>query len=102
VTKIIAKGKYMQVERQAEVILEDGFPIIELDGEFDEQVQDRFNQLLETSPPMGGTYHPPKNSMLAAYSVLESTFFDEGSPVALEVDGDIGTIPTYDIDDIVY
>lgn len=100
--KIIAKGKYHGVERQAECFIEDGLPIIELDGEYDEQVQSTFNQLLKVAPAMGGTYHPPENSLLAAYSVLESAFFDDGSPVQLEADGDIGKIPIYDVDDVVY
>jgi len=100
--KVIAKGKYLGVQRQIEVMLEDGFPIIELDSEFDEQVQNIFSQLLEEAPAMGGSYHPPWNSLLAAYSVLESTFFDDGSPVEVEADGDIGKIPIYDIEGIVY
>jgi hypothetical protein len=100
--KIIAKGKYFGVDRQVECFMEDGLPIIELDGEYDEQVQSAFNQLLKEAPAMGGTYHPPKNSLLAAYSVLESTFFDGGSPVQLEADGDIGKIPIIDVEDAVY
>ena len=100
--KIIAKGKYLGINRQVECFIEDGLPIIELDGEYDEQVQSSFNQLLKVAPAMGGTYHPPENSLLAAYSVLESTFFDDGSPVQLEADGDIGKIPIYDGDDIIY
>lgn len=101
-SKITAKGKYMGVERQVEVVLEDGFPIIELDGEYDEQVQSKFNNLLKETPPMGGTYYPPENSLLAAYSVLASTFFDDGSSPDVEAVGDIGEIPTYDIEGIVY
>ena len=100
--KIIAKGIYSGEESIAEVVLLNGSLHIELNFEFIELVQNRFNQLLETSPPMGGTYYPPKNSMLAAYSVLESTFFDDGSPVILKVEGDIGKIPTYNIEGIVY
>ena len=41
--KLLQKVKYLGVERQAECFLEDGFPIIELDREYDEQVQNRFN-----------------------------------------------------------
>jgi len=100
--KIIAKGKYLGVNRHVECFMEDGLPIIELDGEYDEQVQSAFNQLLKEAPAMGGTYHPSENSLLAAYSVLESTFFDDGSPVQLETDGDIGKIPISDVEDAVY
>jgi len=100
--KIFAKGNYLGVERQVKVILEDGFPIIELDGEYDELVQSKFNELLKQAPAIGGTYHPPENSLLAAYGVLELTFFDEGSTPEIIVSGDIGIIPTYDIEGIVY
>jgi len=100
--KIIAKGKYLGIVREIECFIEDGFPIIEVDGEYDETIQSNFNQLLKEAPAIGGTYHPPENSLLAAYGVLESTFFDEGSPVEIKADGDIGKIPIYEVDDIVY
>lgn len=90
--KITAKGKYLGVERQVECFPEDGSIVIELDGEFDEAAQTDFNSLLKTAPAMGGTYYPPEDSMLAAFSVLQSTFFDDSS-VELEVEGDIGSIP---------
>jgi hypothetical protein len=101
-SKIIAKGLYLGRECIVECFLEDGFPIIELDGEYDEQVQNRFNELLKEAPALGGTYYPPENSLLAAYSVLENTFFDEGSAVEIKTEGNIGKIPIYDGDDIVY
>ena len=49
-SKIIAKGLYLGRECIVECFLEDGFPIIELDGEYDEQVQNRFNELLKEAP----------------------------------------------------
>ena len=101
-SKLYAKGIYMGVERQVKVILEDGFPIIELDGEYDELVQTKFNALLKEAPAIGGTYHPPENSLLAAHGVLELMFFDEGSTSEIVVVGDIGLIPTYDVEGIVY
>lgn len=100
--KIIATGQYLGVERRIECFLKDDFPIIEVDGQYDETIQSSFNQLLKEAPAIGGTYHPPENSLLASYSVLESTFFDKGSKVKIEVDGDIGKIPIYEIEDIVY
>lgn len=100
--KIIAKGKYLGVERQVECFLKDGLLTIEIDGEYDETIQNKFNQLLKEAPAMGGTYYPPENSLLAAYSVLEAVFFDDGSTPTIEAVGDIGKILTYDIDDIVY
>ncbi|MDD2212449.1 MAG: hypothetical protein PHV56_05710 [Clostridia bacterium] len=70
--------------------------IVELNGEFDEAAQKYFNTLLITAPVMRGTYYPPVDSMLAAYSVLENTFFDDGSKIAIKAEGDIGTIPYED------
>ncbi|SKA91533.1 hypothetical protein SAMN05443428_11175 [Caloramator quimbayensis] len=102
IPKIIAKGKYLGVKREVEVFLEDGLPIIEIDGEYDETIQNKFNQLLKEAPAIGGTYYPPENSLLAAYSVLESVFFDDGSIPTIEAIGDIGKIPTYDLEGIVY
>lgn len=100
-SKIIAKGKYLGVERQVECFLKDGFPIIEVDGEFNQEAQNDFIIKLKKCPALGGTYYPPENSLLAAYSVLENTFFDD-SPIEIKTEGDIGKIPTYDVDDIVY
>lgn len=99
--RIKAKGKYLGNEREVEVHMEDGSPIIETDYGFDERMQERFNELLKDAPAIGGTYYPDSNSMLAALSVLESAFFDE-KPTEIEVEGDIGTIPTEDKEDIVY
>ena len=73
-----------------------------IDGEYDETIQNKFNQLLKEAPAIGGTYYPPENSLLAAYNVLESIFFDDNSSVEIKTEGDIGKIPTYEIDDIVY
>lgn len=100
--KITAKGIFSGKECIVEVFPEAGSLHIKVDGEYDEAVQNHFNHLLKKVPVMGGTYYPPENSMLAAYGVLESTFFDAGSTVNLKVDGNIGKIPTYDINGIVY
>lgn len=98
--KIIAKGKYLGSDCIVECFIEDGSLIIEVNGEFNQEAQNDFEEKLKTCPAMGGTYHPPENSMLAGYSVLESTFFD--ATPEIEVDGDIGEIPTYNIENIVY
>lgn len=100
--KITAKGIFRGNECIAEVEISEGLILIKIDGEFIEQVQNRFNDLLDSAPALGGTYYPPKNSMLRALSVLQSTFFDDGSPVKIEVKGYIGKIPTYDVKGIVY
>lgn len=100
--KIIAKGKILGFERVITCTLVDGYPVIEVDGEYDEDIQSIFfDALLKNPPPIGGTYYPPADSMLAAYSVLQSKFFDMGSPVEIEVEGDIGEIPTPE-DDVIY
>ncbi len=99
--KIIAKGKYLGIERQVECFLKDGLLIVEIDGEFNQEAQNDFIIKLKKCPALGGTYYPPENSLLAAYSVLENTFFDD-SPIEIKTEGDIGKIPTYDIDNIVY
>jgi hypothetical protein len=75
---------------------------IEVDGELNLEVQNDFNEKLKKCPAIGGTNYPLQNSLLAAYSVLESVFFDDGSIPIIEAVGDIGKIPTYDIDGIVY
>ncbi|MPN52681.1 hypothetical protein SDC9_200343 [bioreactor metagenome] len=101
-SKIIAKGIYLGRECVAECFIEDGSVIIEIDGEYDKKVQKKFNELLKNCSPIGGTYHPPKNSLLAGYSVLENSFFDIGSNPEINVEGEIETIPTYDIENIIY
>lgn len=100
--KIIAKGKYLGVERLVECFLKDGLLTIEIDGEFNQEAQNDFITKLKKCPAIGGTYYPPENSLLAAYSVLESVFFDDGSIPTIEAIGDIGKIPTYDLEGIVY
>ncbi len=99
--KIIATGKRFGVSQTIECFMEDGAPIIEVNGEYDETIQEYFNHLMETPPAIGGTYYPPQGSMLAAHSVLEFAFFDDRN-VIIKVEGDIGEIPVYDGEDIVY
>lgn len=90
-SKITAKGKRNNVYEDVKCFMENGSIIIEVNGEFDEDVQSQFDQLLKNAPTIGGTYHPPANSMLAALAVLESAFFD--SLPEMQIEGDIGTIP---------
>lgn len=98
--RIKAIGKRSGIKIQVEVFMENGSPVIEVDGDYDETLQEEFNELLKNAPSMGGTYYPPSNTLLAAYSVLKSNFFD--NTVDVEVIGDIGEIPTYEGEDIVY
>lgn len=99
-SKITAKGKRNNIYKEVECFMEDGSIIVEVNGEFDEDVQSQFDHLLKNAPAVGGTYHPPANSMLAALAVLESAFFD--SLPEIQIEGDIGEIPTYDIEGVVY
>lgn len=100
---IFAKGIYLGQDCTIKCYLLNGSPVIELDGEFNQDAQNDFEEKLKHAPSIGGTYHPDSNSLLAAYSVLDDTFFDIDSNVQMDVIGDIGTIPiAEDIEDIVY
>lgn len=99
--RIRARGTLLGIKYDVECTLDQGSLVITVDGREDEGLQTRFEALLEDAPPLGGTYYPPPDSLLAAYSVLQSAFFD--ATPALRVEGDIGEIPTYDdIDVAVY
>lgn len=98
--RIKAIGKRSGIKIQVEVFMENGSPVIEVDGDYDETLQEEFNELLKNIQPIGGTYYPQPNTLLAAYSVLQLSFFD--NIVDVEVIGDIGEIPTYEGEDIVY
>lgn len=91
--KIIAEGKVNGIRRHVECFIEDGSLIIEVDYDFDEKEQERFNELLKNPPALGGTYYPSSNSLLAAYSVLQFNYFDLGSTVDIKVIGEIPEIP---------
>lgn len=91
--KIIAEGKVNGIRKHVECFIEDGSPIIEVDYAFDEKEQERFNELLKNPPALGGTYYPPSNSLLVAYSVLQFNYFDLGSTVDIKVIGEIPEIP---------
>lgn len=76
--KIIANG--------IEVELIDGELIVE-----PEEYQERFDEMLQNPTPIGGTYYPPTNTLLAAYNVMKNMFFDEEPDV--EVIGELEEIP---------
>lgn len=98
--RVKAIGKRNGIEMDVEVFMEDGSLLISIDGDYDETFQEEFNELLKNVQPIGGTYYPQPNTLLAAYSVLQLSFFD--NIVDVEVIGDIGKIPTYESEDIVY
>lgn len=76
--KIIANG--------IEVELIDGELIVE-----PEDYQEQFDEMLRHQTPMGGTYYPPTNTLLAAYNVMKNMFFD--TEVDVEVIGELEEIP---------
>jgi len=93
--KIIAVGIYNGVTTRLEVIMKQDKATIVIKDEDEEiikRVQKRFDEKLINIPPIGGTYYPASNSLLGAYSVLQSSFFDS-KPTQLTVIGNIGTIP---------
>lgn len=65
--RITAEGTLFGSKCTAEAFLEDGAPIIEVDGVFDEWMQARFNRCMKKAPALGGTYYPLENTMLAAF-----------------------------------
>lgn len=89
--KIIASGFYCGNRITVEAIIEDGILKILVDDMEFFDIQQRFYELIKVQPAMGGTYFPDENSLLAAYNVLQNTFFD--SLDKINILGDIGTIP---------
>jgi hypothetical protein len=43
----------------------------------DEQCLQRLRRILDENPPVGGTYFPEKNGVLAGYWAVMSHYFDE-------------------------
>jgi len=90
-SKVTAIGRMYGVYTEVEVSLEDGKPIIKVDGYPDEYWQRQFDELLDRAPPMGGTYYPPMHSLLAVYNVVKNALFDEQPEIAVE--GELEQIP---------
>ena len=87
-SKLIATGVLHGYEKAVEVELIDGNLVI------DEKIlQPIFDYYLKNQEPMGGTYYPPQNTLLAGYNVLNTSFFDIGSNFNIEVVGELETIP---------
>lgn len=89
--KVIASGIYCGNRITVEAIVEDGTLLILMDEKEVPDIQKRFDELIKVQPAMGGTYFPDENSLLAAYNVLQHTFFDTLEEISVE--GDIGEIP---------
>ena len=89
--KIIATGIYFGHRITLEAVFEDGTVVILMNEMEVPHIQKRFDELVKVQPAMGGTYFPDENSLLAAYNVLQNTFFDILEDITVE--GDIGEIP---------
>lgn len=89
--KVIASGIYCGNRITVEAVVEDGTLLILMDEKEVPELQKRFDELIKIQPAMGGTYFPDKDSLLAAYNVLQHTFFDTLEEISVE--GDIGEIP---------
>lgn len=85
---IIAKGDGMTVTVEEH----EGSIRIVFDGEENKFMLGKLNDDVEYSPPMGGTFYPQPGTMLAYYNALNTVFFNKLT--SLEVDGDIGEIPS--------
>lgn len=96
--RIIAKGQYRGMTYDVAVELEGGELIVEVGGEVDSVAHTRLVKLIADQPPMGGTYYPPQNSLLATFNVLTNTFFDD--LIEIKVEGDIGEIPN--VEGVIY
>lgn len=89
--KVIASGIYCGDRITVEAVVEDGTLLILVDENEVPDLQKRFDELIKVQPAMGGTFFPDENSLLAAYNVLQHTFFDTLEEI--NVEGDIGEIP---------
>lgn len=96
--KIIASGIYCGDRITVEAVVEDGTLLILMNEKEVPDIQKRFDELIKVQPAMGGTYFPDENSLLAAYNVLQNTFFDTLEEISVE--GDIGEIPNEK--DVIY
>lgn len=68
----------------------DGEITVLFDGKKDPMQQEMLDLRVNYAPPMGGTFYPEPGTMLAYYSVFESSGMD------ISVEGDIGEIPNDD------
>ena len=96
--KVIASGIYCGNRITVEAVVEDGTLVVLMNEKEVPDIQKRFDELIKVQPAMGGTYFPDEDSLLAAYNVLQHTFFDALEEISVE--GDIGEIP-YE-DNVIY
>lgn len=88
-THIVAKGAIGGRFGTIEVLGTDGDLTVTTN---EPQWGQRFNQMVNQPPPLGGTYYPRPRSLLAAVSVLQRGFFDS-PPGEVTVEGPLEAIP---------
>lgn len=92
--KVKATGIYLGNQISVEVTQEDGTLVILMDDNESGELQKHLEQCLARQPAMGGTFFPEQNSLLAAFNVLQNTFFDSLEEITVE--GEIEEIPLED------
>lgn len=92
--KIIATGIHICNRITVEVTKEDGTLVITAYGFKSPELQKDFDECVANQPPMGGSFYPKHDSMLAAFNVLSNKFFDTLEEITVE--GDLGEIPHED------
>ena len=92
--KVTARGKYFGITITVDAFIDGGTLVILVDDEENPEIQNDFNEMIKRQPPMGGTYYPEEDSLLAAFNVLSNVFFDKLE--SINVEGDIGEIPYED------
>lgn len=90
-SKVIATGIYCGHIITVEAIKEDQRVVVTFDGRDIPELREHFNELISKQHPISGTYYPDNNSLLAAYNVLSTTFFDSLKKITIE--GEIEEIP---------
>jgi len=89
--EIEATGIYFGNQISVKAFEEDGSVMLLVDGLESESIQADFRSKMINAPPIGGTFYPEPDTMLAAYTVLEQSFFEK--VISLTVTGKLGVIP---------
>ncbi len=89
--KVLASGIYLGNRISVEAFKQDGAITLLVDGVQQKEIQADFEQRLNHAPAMGGTFYPEPDTLLAAFSVLEQSFFDKLH--SIRVEGELEEIP---------
>lgn len=92
--KVIASGMYLGNRIIVEAVKDGDSIKFLVDGIIVQDIQQDFEQRLNDAPAIGGTFRPEPNTLLAAFTVLESGFFEKLD--SIEVQGELETIPYED------